>query len=88
MKKTFSTFAMMACLASSLAFAGDKNKPAKSSEDAKASTETGTEPQNNDTKGYSARDRKKAKNKTKNNAKPNPSDQEKEFDRVLRGIYG
>jgi hypothetical protein len=93
MKKTVSIFAMMACLASSFAFAGDKAKRAKSAEDGKASTEasteqSSTEQQNYDTSSSSAKSRNKAKKKTKSHAKPTPSEQEKEFDRALLGIYG
>ena len=38
MTRKLSTFAIMACLATSLAFAGDKNKPASSADNAKAET--------------------------------------------------
>jgi len=88
MTRKLSTFAIMACLASSLAFAGDKAKPGPSSGDAKAeATQTAT-PDSTQQNGSSPCDSAKDKKKNKHHAKPAPSDQEREFDRVLMGIYG
>jgi hypothetical protein len=85
MTKKISTFAIMACLASSLAFADDKAKSV-SSDDATATTAaiSDSAAQKDNSPCGSARDTNKAKQK----AKPAPSNQEQEFDRVLRGIYG
>jgi hypothetical protein len=88
MTRKLSTFAIMACLASSLAFAGDKAKPAPSSGDAKAeATQTAT-PDNIQKNGSSPCASAKDDKKNKHNAQPTPSEQEREFDRVLMGIYG
>jgi hypothetical protein len=88
MTRKLSTFAIMAFLASSLAFAGDKPKPAPSVDDAKAeATQTAT-PDSTQQNGSSPCDSAKDKKKNKHHAKPVPSDQEREFDRVLMGIYG
>jgi hypothetical protein len=85
MTKKISTFAIMVCLASSLAFAGDKAKSA-SSDEATATTAATSDnaTQKDENPCGSAKDTKKGKAK----AKPAPSNQEEEFDRVLRGIYG
>ena len=88
MIRKLSTFAIMACLASSLAFAGDKAKPTSSADGAKAeATQTAT-PDNIQQNGSSPCASAKDKKKNKHDAKPAPSDQEREFDRVLQGIYG
>jgi hypothetical protein len=85
MTKKISTFAIMACLASSLAFAGDKAKSV-SSDDATVTIAaiSGNAAQKDNSPCGSAKDTNKAKLK----AKPAPSNQEQEFDRVLRSIYG
>jgi hypothetical protein len=85
MTKKISTFAIMLCLASSLAFAGDKAKSA-SSDEATATTAATSDSatQKDENPCGSTKDTKKGKVK----AKPAPSNQEEEFDRVLRGIYG
>ena len=85
MRKKISTFAIMACLASSLAFASDKAKPAAADE---ATATQAAASDNAAQKDNSPCDSKKDRNKAKHNAKPAPSNQEKEFDRVLQGIYG
>jgi hypothetical protein len=88
MTRKLSTFALMACLASSLAFAGDKAKPASSPDDAKAeATQTATT-DNTQQDGNSPCASAKSNGKNKQNAKPAPSDQEREFDKALLGIYG
>ena len=85
MTKRIATFAIVACLASSFAFASDKGKPA-SSDDATATAAATSEnaDHRDNSPGGSAKDTNKAKVK----ARPAPSNQEQEFDRVLRGIYG
>jgi hypothetical protein len=61
MTRKLSTFAIMACLASSLAFAGDKAKPAPSSGDAKAEVTQTAPPDNNQQNGSSPCDSAKDK---------------------------
>jgi hypothetical protein len=85
MTRKLSTFAIMACLASSLAFASDKNKPTPSADDAKAGTTQTATPQNMEQAPCASA---KGDKKNKHNAKPAPTDQDREFDRVLQGIYG
>jgi hypothetical protein len=86
MTRKLSTIAIMACLASSLAFAGDKNKPASSADDAKAeTTQTADAPKNMQQEPCASA---KGDKKNKHNAKPAPTDQDREFDKVLQGIYG
>ena len=88
MTRKLSTFAIMACLASSLAFAGDKNKPTSAADSAKtAATQTAASdniPQEGSNPCASA----KGDKKNKHNAKPAPTDQDREFQKVLQGIYG
>jgi len=88
MTRKLSTFAIMACLASSLAFAGDKSKPAPSADDAKAEATQTTTPDNMQQNASNPCPSAKDSKKNKHDAKPAPSDQEREFDRVLMGIYG
>ena len=88
MIRNLSTFAIMACLASSLAFAGDKAKPKSSVADAKTETTQTAAPDNVQQDGSSPCASAKDKKKNNHNAKPAPSDQEREFDKVLQGIYG
>lgn len=85
MTKKISTFAIMVCLASSLAFADDKAKSASSDE---ATASTAATSDNATQKDKSPCGSAKDTNKDKVKAKPAPSNQEEEFDRVLRGIYG
>jgi hypothetical protein len=88
MTRKLSTFAIMACLASSLAFAGDKNKPTSSADSAKTETTQTTASDNIPQEGSSPCDSAKGDKKNKHNAKPAPTDQDREFDKVLQGIYG
>ena len=88
MRKQIYCFAIMACLASSLAFAGDKAKPARSVDDAKAEATQTAAPDNIQQNGSRPCASAKDDKKSKHNTKPAPSDQEREFDRVLMGIYG
>lgn len=86
MKTRLSTLALIFCLGSSLAFAGEKAKPKSNSDDAnppashEASTKSNTQASN-----------KQATQKTKTkkqDAKPEPTEQEKQFDEMLRGMWG
>jgi hypothetical protein len=86
MTRKISTFVIMACLASSLAFAGDKAKTV--ADDAKAEATQTTTADNFQQNGSSPCVPVMHNKKAKHNAKPAPSDQEREFDRVLQGIYG
>jgi hypothetical protein len=88
MTRKLSTFAIMACLASSLAFAGDKNKPTSSADNAQTQTNQTATSDNIQQDSSSPCASAKGDKKNKHNAKPAPTDQEREFDRVLRGIYG
>jgi|GEM_PF-2781000 len=86
-----SLFAIMACLATSLAFAGDKAKPSPCPDNAKTEAPQTASSDNvqQDGSGPDVGDKDKKKNKkNKKNAKPAPTDQEREFDRVLQGIFG
>ena len=84
MIRKLSRLAIMACLAGSLAFAGDKKNPTSSADNVDAKTTQATGPQNTQRDGSttcaSAKDKKKNKRKTE----PAPTDQEREFDRVLQ----
>lgn len=85
MKKSIAQVAIMAFLFSSLAFAGDKDKSTSASTDAQPASVASSEnaPDNNNP-CVSSGDKKKDKNK----AKPAPSDQEEQFNKMLQGIYG
>jgi hypothetical protein len=85
MTRKLSTFAIMACLASSLAFAGDKDKPTSSADNAKVETTQTAAPENMQQEPCAST---KGDKKNKHNAKPAPTDQDREFDKVLQGIYG
>lgn len=88
MKRKISAFAIMACLASSLAFAGDKAKSKSSAECAQpAAAASDNATKDNNSPCVSTND-KNDKKKDKKKAKPAPSDQEQQFDKVLQGIYG
>jgi hypothetical protein len=92
MTKKISKFAIMLCLASSLAFAGGNPRSASSDEataTAAASSDNAT--QKDKSPCGSTRETNQGKVKAKpapSNQEPAPSNQEEEFDRVLRGIYG
>lgn len=87
MTKKLSTLALIPFLASALAFAGDTAKSTSSADDAKADAAqpaaAATAAQLDNNPCVSAQDKT-----NKNKATPAPSNQEKEFDRVLLGIYG
>ena len=88
MTRKISAFAIMACLASSLALAGDKANATPSAGDAKAeATQTATT-DNTQQDGSKPCAPVKDTRKNKHNAKPAPSNQDREFDRVLQGIHG
>ena len=88
MNKNISTLALIVCLASSLAFAGDEKKSTSSSSLDEAATKAtqaaaydkATQDSNNPCPSD-----QKAKKKSKE--KPSPS-LEQQFNEVLRGIYG
>ena len=90
MTKKFSTLALILSLASALAFAGDTTKSTSSADNAKADAAqpAAAATSNNASQGNNnpCSDAKGRKNKDK--ATPAPTDQEKEFERVLQGIYG
>jgi hypothetical protein len=88
MTRKLSTLAIMACLASTLAFADDKNKPATSADNAKTETTQTAASHNMQQEGNSPCASAKDNKKNKHNAKPAPTDQDREFDKVLQGIYG
>jgi hypothetical protein len=94
MTKRISMFAIMACLASSLAFTQSKSTSSSSAEEAKtkdaqsAFHDKAQQDSDSSRQTTQAKNNKKDKKKDKRNAKPVPSDQEREFDRVLMGIYG
>ncbi len=86
MKTKLSTLALIACLGSALAFAGEKDKSKHSNDDANAANQpaaTETAKQDNEN-GTAAKHKKKMKNQVK----PAPTTQEQQFDEVLRGIWG
>jgi hypothetical protein len=90
MKRDTLQFALMASLTlfSSLAFAGDKNKSASdNTQPAVTAAADNTSANNNPCVSTSDQKASNKKN-NKNKAKPAPTDQEKEFDKVLMGIYG
>jgi hypothetical protein len=80
MKNKVSTIALLLTLSASLAFAGEKNKSAGSSDDSQpAATAAGEQ---------SPCATSQPQKKEKNHNQQEPTDQEKQFDRVLMGIYG
>lgn len=83
MKTKLSTILILLSLSASLAFAGEKNKSTESSNDSQPVA----------TAAASAGDQNpcpdsKPTKKAKNHQQQEPTDQEKEFDRVLMGIFG
>ena len=92
MNSRFPHFAIMAFLFGSLAFASQKTEstgsdgPTPATGTSQASTTSGTNPcvSDHDKENKDKKNKKKDKNK----AKPAPSDQEREFDRLLLGMYG
>jgi hypothetical protein len=87
MKRNLSQVAIMALLFSSLAFASDKDKSASISTNAQPASSANSDnaaPNDNPCVSADKKDNKKDKNK----AKPAPSDQEEQFNKVLMGIYG
>jgi len=82
MTKKLSTLALMACLASSLAFAGAQTSSTQSADDTKAAAAQMAASDNAQQNGHG----NSAKNQ--HQAKPAPSTQEQEFDKVLWGIFG
>jgi hypothetical protein len=86
MKKNMTQVAIVALLFSSLAFAQDKFTSA-STDAQPASTARAENAPDNNNPCVSSSD-KKDKKKDKNKAKPAPTDQEEQFNKVLQGIYG
>ena len=85
MKKKISVLAILASLSASLAFAGDNTKPASSKDAQPAANAAAASTEQNP---CVTNDKSKKAKKSKANQKPEPTDQEKEFDRVLMGIFG
>ena len=90
MTKRLSMFALITCLAGSLAFAGDGAKSKSSSADATVATADNSGAVN----GGSARETpcptsdEKQNKKKEHKAKQAPSKEEQEFDHMLLGIHG
>ena len=87
MTRKISTFVIMAFLASSLAFAGEKSKTA-SSEDAKANADRAATTDNRQQDGNSSRPSMKDHKTNKHNSKPVPLDRERQFEQIVPGLYG
>jgi hypothetical protein len=87
MKTKLSTLALIACLASSFAFAGDKAKSKAAPEDANAAANQHAMMTGKSQDGDKASAATKGKKKSKH-AAPAPTTQEQQFEEVLRGIYG
>ena len=92
MTRKLTHIAIMAFFLSSLAFAGDRTSSTSSDDPAGAnavsSEDTTAKNKPCVTSGDQNDKKDKQKDKNKNKAKPAPTDQEKEFDKVLLGIYG
>ena len=84
MKKNLTQVALMALLFSSLGFAGDKDKSTSAATGAPPASARSESIADNNAPCVSTGDKKKEKNQ----AKPAPSDQEEQFNKVLQGIYG
>jgi hypothetical protein len=85
MKKNLAQVAIMTLLVSSLGFAGEKDKSTSAATSAPTASAARSESAaDNNTPCVSTGDKKKDKNQ----AKPAPSDQEEQFNKVLQGIYG
>jgi hypothetical protein len=87
MKKKLSTIAILLSLSASLAFAGEKKHKSTGSDDSQPAVtapgaEAGSEADQNPC------DSSQSKKKDKKQNQQEPTDQEKQFDRVLMGIYG
>ena len=87
MKKKLSTLAILASMSASLAFAGERAKPAATPDETNAPA-TAVATNNNSSGEQNPCVTTKQNKKTKNHNKAEPTDQEKEFDRVLMGIFG
>lgn len=90
MKKKLSALAIMAFLAGLTAFAGAQTTSTQPRDDKKASaTRTATPDANKeDRNGHASSAKNKDNKKAQRKAKPAPSREEQEFEKVLRGIYG
>jgi hypothetical protein len=93
MKKTVLTATAFVCLATTLSFAGTQSNsktPSGETNDSKSLTAQ-ADTQNIDNQnapGNAGRKDKKKNNRTPKNAKPAPTKEEQEFDKMLLGIYG
>jgi hypothetical protein len=85
MKARLSTLALIAALGSSFAFAGEKAKSKSAHDDANPPASQESAAMSN-----SHQNSKQAvqKTKKKHDAKPEPTEQEKQFDEMLRGMWG
>jgi len=83
MRKIFPFLALMITLAGPLAYADENNKAA-STNNSQPAAQSYPQSSNNEQGPCSAKDQKHDKQKTKSA----PTNQEKEFDRVLMGIWG
>jgi len=83
-------FALMTCLAGSLAFASDGTKSKSTSADAPAATADNSAAVNASSAGETPCPTTNEKKDTKkeHKAKPAPSKEEQEFDHMLLGIHG
>lgn len=83
MNKKFSMIAILVSLSASLAFAGENKKSTASAGDAQPAATAAASP--NEQNPCVAGD---SKTKAKTRGHQAPTDQEKEFDHLLMGIYG
>lgn len=88
MTRRVSTLAFIVCLASWLASAVGQTNSTQCSNDVQTTPTQSVVHQEADHSAASASDKKKGKKKAKHNAKPAPSKQEQEFEKVLQGIFG
>jgi hypothetical protein len=90
MKKLLSTIAILLSLSASLAFAGekDKSKSTGSDDSQPAITAPGAEADQGSVPDQKPCVTSQPEKKGKNHNQQEPTDQEKQFDRVLMGIYG
>jgi hypothetical protein len=90
MKNKIATLAILLSLSASLAFAGEKNKSEStgSGDSQPAITAPGAEVDQGSIPDQNPCVTSQPKKKAKDHKKQEPTDQEKEFDRVLMGIFG
>src|SRR5262249_29410631 len=92
MTMKFARLALLACLAGASVIAAGQNNSSSSASDSHAVAvgDAGSHERNYSLRKESGSDcgKKKHKEKSKHDAKPAPSKEEQEFDRVLLGIHG